>query len=143
MSAFTETDTAPATLILLRARNGLIAFNGPNPNPSPPSSLPAAPSISRISNILDTITGIRLAPLYSPDGSTLCIVRDIGTPIALYNSSTGALIGEIPCSDVWYLEFSPKGSYLITWSKAEKSAELTGDGNLKVWDTATRTLGEQ
>ena len=137
MSSFVEGNSVicPSTLILLRARTGLLAFNGPA------SEQAAEALISQVPGIVDSVKGVRLSPIYSPDGSILCIIRELGSPISLYNSICGTLIGEIPCTEASYVEFSPKGSYLITWSKAVKgSAEEASEGNLKVWDNSTMQL---
>ena len=128
------TGPCPTTLILLRTRNGLSAFNGPSIEPS------SEASISLIPKIVDDITGIRISPQYSPTGSHLCIVPEVG-PIALYDSASGKLYCHITCVDASYVEFSPKGTYLITWSKAVKgSADGAIEGNLKVWNVATQLL---
>lgn len=124
----------PTTLILLRTRNGLSAFNGPSTEPS------SEASISQIPKIVDGITGIRISPQYSPTGSHLCIVPEIG-PISLYDSISGKLYCQIECADASYVEFSPKGTYMITWSKAVKgSADGAIEGNLKVWNIADQLL---
>ena len=137
MSSFVDCDAAalPPTLILLRSRNGLLAFNGPS------SAQACDAKISPILGTFDGVANISIAPLYSPDGTILCIVRDLGLPLSLYDSLNGTLIGEIPCAEASYVEFSPKGSYIITWSKAVKgSAEEMSDGNLKIWNVSTRQL---
>lgn len=137
MSTFVESDATacPSTLILLRARNGLLAFNGPS------SEQACEAKISPILSKFDSVANVSITPLYSPDGTILCIVRDLGLPISLYDSLTGALIGEIPCIEASYVEFSPKGSYIITWSKAVKgSADEISDGNLKIWNVSKRQL---
>lgn len=136
MSSFADTVSSPhpSTLILLRTRNGLSAFKGPTSEQSPDAV------ISRIQDIVDGISGIRLSPQYTPDGSLLCIIRDVG-PISLFNSTTGALFGEIPCVDASYVEFSPLGSYMITWSKPVKgSADGSFEGNQRVWNVSTQQL---
>lgn len=124
----------PSTMILLRTRNGLSAFQGPSSEQS------VEPSISRISGVVDGISGIRLAPLYTPDGSLLCVVREVG-PIILCDSISGVVVSEIDCPDASYVDFSPKGGYMITFSKPVKgSADGTSEGNLKVWNLATKLL---
>lgn len=126
--------SCPSTLILLRTRNGLSAFRGPS------SELAAEPSISRISGVVDGISGIRLAPHYTPDGSLLCVVQEVGN-IIFYDSISGLVVGEIDCPDTSYVEFSPKGGYMITFSKPVKgSADGVSEGNLKVWNVATKLL---
>jgi uncharacterized protein with WD repeat len=128
------TGPCPTTLILLRTRNGLAAFNGPSVEPS------SEAAISPIPKIVDGITGIRISPQYTPNGSHLCIVPEVG-PISLYDSVSGKLYCQITCVDASYVEFSPKGTYMITWSKAVKgSADGAIEGNLKVWNVATQQL---
>lgn len=56
---------------------------------------------------------------------------------------TGAEVVTVPVADAEYVEFSPLGTYLVTWSRPHKgSATATGaeSGNMKVWEASTATL---
>jgi hypothetical protein len=79
---------------------------------------------------------VRLPPIYSPDGSIICIIKGETLPITLHDSSNGALVLTIPCNDVVTVEFSPLGNYLVTWSRQAKINSDNGafrEGNLKVY----------
>ena len=120
------------TTLLLRERAGLVVYTGP------PSITPADDSKPFTTSPIDlpSITGatVRLAPLYSSDGTYLALAKE---SIALC-SPTGEVVCEIPCTDNSWMEFSPKSSYVITWSKPITTSSGTAPtGNLKIWETAS------
>ena len=125
-----------ATTLLVRERAGLVVYTGP-PSVTPedgilPSALPKE---------IPAITGatVRLPPLYSPDGQYLALVKETIT----LHSPTGELVSEILCSDASSIEFSPRSSFLLSWSKPLSAAGKEGsapEGNLKVWETSSGRL---
>jgi hypothetical protein len=131
MSEFaTESSTTdcPPTQLLLRERNGLQGFNGP-PSVIPIERDPLDVSINTI-GIFKDVKKARIAPVYSPNGSLLCIVPDAGQNISLYSTLSGEQVVEIVCKEAAVVEFSPLGTYLITWSRAAPTASpaATEDG---------------
>ena len=125
-----------ATTLLVRERAGLVVYAGP------PSITPDGGTLPSVSPIeVPTITGasVRLPPLYSPDGQYLALVKETIT----LHSPTGELVSEILCSDASSIEFSPRSSFLLTWSKPTSAGTAAGsapEGNLKVWETASGRL---
>ncbi len=114
MSEFDKAASVVPTRFVVRSREGLQCFGGPS------SVTPEAGGVSvkeDSSHGLHGISGLRFAPLYSPDGSRVCLVKTEGQAIAMHDGTTGELVGEVPVLEVSTLEFSPKGTYLITWSR--------------------------
>jgi uncharacterized protein with WD repeat len=150
MSSFTESSTSSVaavvtpclrTQILLRTRHGLQAFKGPSSDHIEDPKEHTKTSVTLIKDVVDSIKDVRSSPQYSPDGALLCIIKELGQPIALHNTVTGELVGEIPCLDASYVEFSPQGSYMVTWSKPVKgTADEGSEGNLKIWQLSSLQL---
>lgn len=69
--------------------------------------------------------------LFSPDGRLLATVNNAG--VAIYDTSTHALLREIPTPGTVAIHFSPAGKYLIVYQKANASG-AGDDKNLTVWD---------
>lgn len=119
------------TTLLLRERAGLVVYTGP------PSITPEDDSKPFTATPVDvpSVTGasVRLAPLYSTDGTYLALAKDT---IALC-SPAGAVVSEVPCTDNSWMAFSPKSSFLMTWSKPVTTSSGSPAGNLKIWDTSS------
>ena len=124
-----------ATTLLVRERAGLVVYAGP-PSITPEDGILPAVSPKEV----PTITGasVRLPPLYSPDGQYLALVKETIT----LHSPTGDIVSEIPCSDASSMEFSPRSSFLLTWSKPLTAGKegSAPEGNLKVWESSSGRL---
>jgi translation initiation factor 2A len=119
----------------------LQAFKGPSSDHIEDPKEHTKTSVTLIKDVVDSIKDVRSSPQYSPDGALLCIIKELGQPIALHNTITGELVGEIPCFDASYVEFSPQGSYMVTWSKPVKgTADEGSEGNLKIWQLSSLQL---
>ena len=131
-------DFSQQTRILVRARDGLRVYLGP------PSVTPESGEVEIVvdeSSSFTGLTGLRLSPLYSPDGSVVCIVREAGLPLCLHESVSGHKVGEISCLDAQSVDFSPRGTFLVTWSRAVKgTAEEASEGNFRVWRVSDGSL---
>ena len=134
---------SPPLKILVRERNGMAVYHGP-PSVTPEGGLPAPAACVSVdtANALSAIPlPPRLAPVFSPDGSVVCLVRSEGQPIHLYRTDSGAAVAEIPCLDALLVYFSPRGSYLVTFSRPTKGREDgTIEGNLRIWDASSGQL---
>lgn len=86
------------------------------------------------SSVTKTYGGLTVAPAYSPDGSKVCIVPAGSAVIRVCDSETNDVVRELACPDVVTMDFSPLGSFLVTWSRPTAS---TTSGNLRVWDMKT------
>ena len=139
MASFAELEAMPVppTRFIVRGRQGLQCFRGP-PTVTPDSGIIEAPLETE--NALHGITNLPMKPVYSSDGALVCLVREGDNRtvnLSIHNSESGALIGPIPVSNAEYVEFSPRGTYLVTWSRP-KSGET--QPTLCVWDVATQLL---
>lgn len=130
------------TRILMRHRDGLTCYLGP-PSITPDDGLPTPAVMIESANLLNTTgagrNNIRLPPIYSPCGTYVVLVRAEGEPIAIHNAVSGAEISRIAgCTSPQHLYFSPKGTYLVTWSRPSKGKEDgTIESNLKIWSVAS------
>jgi uncharacterized protein with WD repeat len=122
----------PATKLLIRGRNDITGYYGP------PSESGVAEYILRPDPILSTPCTLRLSPIFSPDGQFVCLVRDSpDLPIILKRTDSGEIYREIPCTDAHSVDFSPLGSYLVTWSPRSSLRSESETPNLKIWNTET------
>ena len=114
-----DPDCGP-TRFVIRSRDGLQSFTGPASFTPEIGGVSANPDPE---HGLHGIKGLRFAPLYSPDGSRVCLVKDEGQPIAVHDGSSGKRVGEVPVLGCSTAEFSPKGTYLITWSRPQATKD--------------------
>eukprot|EP01036_Dinobryon_divergens_P027604 gene27604-36406_t len=131
-----------------------------NINTAPPGSSTAASQASKLS--LD----VRQPPIYSPDGSMLCLVYESSTIPAATGSTAGNSLSVLvvktssgenfftlnrsdatgaPIYDVHKAVFSPKGTYLVTWSrplpvKASSDGSGAAPPNMHIWHMPTKKL---
>jgi translation initiation factor 2A len=135
MASFLPADL-PVTQVLVRTRDEIQIYNGPTKT-SEDSDTAALKS----ADLFKDVKNLRICPLFAPDGSLVCYVFENKT-ISICSTATGAEVAVVPIADAEYVEFSPKGTYLLTWSRPSKgSAVATSDaGNMKVWQVATGTL---
>ena len=127
----------PVTQILVRTRDAIQVYDGP-------IKLDEATGAAKLntSPLFSEVRNLRNCPLYSPNGSTVCYVFE-NRPIGLFDTSTGAEIVTVAITDAEYVEYSPLGTFLVTWSRASKgSATTTGSetGNMRVWEASTGNL---
>jgi len=72
--------------------------------------------------------------LFSADGRLLAAVHTAG--VSIYDTSTHAVLREIPTPGTVAVHFSPTGKYLIVYQKGN-AAGAGDDKNLTVWDART------
>jgi len=78
--------------------------------------------------------GSNHSPVFSSLGNISCVIRENGTLLVFLSSIDGITSKEIPCSDIQTVEWSPLGSYVVTWSRIGKaSSDGVTEGNLKIW----------
>ena len=89
-------------------------------------------------------------PVFSRDGRLSAVLSGAGD-IAIANGSTGEVILQLPRDpQLQYLEFSPRGSFLVSWSRSGGKSAATDDSeeaaksakNLRIWSTETGALLE-
>ena len=139
MASFAELEAMPVppTRFLVRGRHGLECFRGP-PTVTPDSGVIETPIDAE--NLLHGMTNLSMKPVYSSDGALVCLVRESDSrtvSLSIHHSESGALVGSIPVSNAEFVEFSPRGTYLVTWARP-KTDET--DRTLKVWEVATQSL---
>lgn len=133
----------PQTKLLLQTKEGTLSFLGP------PSIIPPHLDQSSVLQInpddgvfSQPEVALSLPPLYSADG--MCLARapaDKSAPIEIVSTESGAIISIIPCTDAQSIEFSPLGTFLVTWSRQlkPKSGEAP-QCNLHVWRVSSGEL---
>ena len=125
----------PVTQLLVRTRESIQIYDGPiNSN--------GAISL-RKAELFSDVTDLRICPLYSPDGSVVVYTFEKKV-MSVHNTATGAQLFTLPIGDAEYVEFSPKGTFLVTWSRPTKgsaTAPASADnGNFRVWSASTGAL---
>lgn len=125
----------PVTQLLVRTRESIQIYDGPiNSN--------GAISL-RKAELFGDVTDLRICPLYSPDGSIVVYTFEKKV-MSIHNTATGAQLFTLPVGDAEYVEFSPKGTFLLTWSRPTKgsaTAPASGDsGNFRIWDARSGAL---
>ena len=75
----------------------------------------------------------------SPNGPVVALISDSANDVRVLNAENGDDIVTVSCEHTEYVEFSPRGTFFVTWSRPVKSRDgsVTGstDGNLRVWRT--------
>eukprot|EP01038_Epipyxis_sp_PR26KG_P010437 gene10437-14020_t len=143
MASFTSDQSLPLLQVLIRERDALGSFECESTSKSFVENNPIESSNDEKLDVLQridkfqSITNIRLSPIYSPNGKVVCTIHEVKN-LCFFNTFTGDLLLELPINDAQSVEFSPKGSYIVTWSRyttqKASSGESTNQGNLKVWD---------
>lgn len=72
--------------------------------------------------------------LSSFDGTKLAVVTE--EKVAVVDSTTGQTLREIVEPDVTNIQWSPRGTYLMTWNWLDASDVTNPDGNVAVWRVA-------
>lgn len=125
----------PVTQLLVRTRESIQIYDGP-------VTSNGAVSL-RKAELFGDVTDLRICPLYSPDGSIVVYTYEKKV-MSIHNTATGSQLYTLPIGDAEYVEFSPKGTFLVTWSRPTKgsaTAPASGDsGNFRVWNADTGSL---
>lgn len=127
----------PITQLLVRTRDAIQVYDGPVKQNEATGAVKLNSSA-----LFSDIRNLRICPLYSPNGSTVCYVFE-NRSIGLYDTTTGVEVVTIAVSDAEYVEYSPLGTFLVTWSRPSKgsaTATSTETGNMKVWDASSGNL---
>ncbi|KAI8321058.1 eIF2A-domain-containing protein, partial [Martensiomyces pterosporus] len=75
---------------------------------------------------------------YSPNGKYLAWA--ISSQARVVDAQTQAVVSTIAHPGILDVQFSPSGTYLMTWERYSKSEHAEGSHNLKVWESATGEL---
>ena len=140
MASFAELTAmeTPPTRFLVRGREGVQCFHGP-PTVTPDSGEIVTPE--ERGHGLHGMGNLTKKPVYSKDGLLVCLSRDAGTDgrtttVSIHRATSGELVGSVPVSNAEYVEFSPQGTYLVTWVRPKAGETNT----LQVWDTVSQQL---
>ncbi|EZF70534.1 hypothetical protein H105_07173 [Trichophyton soudanense CBS 452.61] len=57
--------------------------------------------------------------------------------VTVIDASVGHIVNQIPAENVYEIDFSPLGTYVITWQRPSKDENGDAVRNLKVWKVAT------
>jgi len=129
--------SAPPTRLLLREKHGLKYFEGP-PSVTPqegklPSVLEIDPSLSHGDEGAQ-----RQGPYFSSDGCKLLFVGKLGDPMVVRDVATGRPLCTIDCTDAEHAYFSPKGTFVVSFSSAKRGTEISSPPpNLCIWRVGT------
>lgn len=127
----------PRTKLLLRSKEGTQSFYGP-PSiqfPNNPISLNIEPDNCELSGLQ-----LKSSPIISPNGIYVAYLIN-EQDITIYNTETGIIVSRIPCQDAESIEFSPLGTFLLTWSRPIRSqSNQENRENLKVWHVLSSSL---
>jgi translation initiation factor 2A len=128
----------PLGRLLVRERRCLLAYEGPvftsggedvsaDKYDLQPVAFPEFPNL-------------RFSPVHDNTGSLVCLAPD-KQRLVLVRVADGSVAVELDNSDAQKVEFSPRGTYLITWSLPTKgTATDAPEGNLRIWHTGTGAL---
>lgn len=59
--------------------------------------------------------------------------------VTVIDASVGHIVNQIPAENVYEIDFSPLGTYVITWQRPSKDENGDAVRNLKVWKVATES----
>ena len=121
MAEFASVTDIPPTRIIVRGRTEYSAFLGPPPSNLSPATNTTNISLSPIPALQTALSAYDLrglAPVYSPNGTSLCLTTSVaGVPhVCIVNPANGNETHRFAVSDLNYVKFSPLGNFLITWS---------------------------
>ena len=128
MSEFSSS-SFPANKVLIRGKLDVKGFLAP-----PGESGLTSYAIEDDPLLSSPTCSLRINPLFSSNGEFVCLVPEASdSSVLVKNSNTGEIFREIPCKNVQHVEFSPLGTYLVTWHPR------TGPDipNMKIWDIAS------
>jgi hypothetical protein len=130
----------PQSKILLQTKEGTDSFLGP-PSIIPPPIEQSSVLVIRPDEAHFSQPGVALslAPIFSTDGAFVArVATEKSAPIEITSTESGEIVSIIPCTDAQSVEFSPLGTFVVTWSRQlkPKSGE-SPQSNLHVWRVAT------
>ncbi|KAI9208325.1 eukaryotic translation initiation factor eIF2A-domain-containing protein [Polychytrium aggregatum] len=112
----------PVTQFAYRSNTGLVVSNGPPENAPITGFSPSSETRSF---------------LYSTDGRYLAWILDTGIQVS--DANQGTLVQNIDLKNVIEIQFSPRGQFITTWERYNKTldAETNPHKNVTIWDVAT------
>ena len=128
MSEFSSS-SFPTNKVLTRGKLDVTGFSTP-----PGESNLTSYAIEVDPPLSSPACSLRINPLFSPNGDFVCLIPDANdSAVLVKNTNTGEIFREIPCYNVQHIEFSPLGTYLVTWHPR------TGPDvpNMKIWDISS------
>lgn len=133
-NALSASTSLPPTSLLIRDKNAITLFQGPNVLDNGHPEL----SFSMSSALFPATAALRMPPIYDTSGNLLCLVPERERP-AVYEPSSFTKLVEFDVTDATRAEFSNLGKYLVTWSMPTKGGE-SPTGNLRIWSVASGEL---
>jgi uncharacterized protein with WD repeat len=126
----------PVSQLLVRTKDSIQYLNGPTKVNEASFDVTLSDS-----GLFHSVKNLRFAPTFSPDGALVCYVYEGNSkPMHLCSTTSGEEVTAFPTLvDAEKVEFSPKGSYITTWSRGTKSGD-TVNPNLRVWHVASGSL---
>ena len=137
-----STESSPALQVLVRTRDAVTLFDGPKLEGESWFEESKVSVIKSSTGVFaDLSPNLRINPVYSPDGRTMCTVFEskpnVGSNVSLYDAENGMLQLELPIGDAEQASFSPHGTFLVTWSRPKGKGSATegarDGGNLRIW----------
>jgi translation initiation factor 2A len=135
MASFESSANLPVPRLVVRDRSTVTLYEGPYARENADSTMQY--SMKTISSPISS--ALRVPPIYDHNGQFVCVIPERDFP-SVVNVSTGAKMFEINISDVQKAEFSPFGTFLITWSMAVKGTATDAVPNLRIFNVATGEL---
>jgi translation initiation factor 2A len=136
MASFLPADL-PQTQVLVRTRDAIKVYNGPVKVGDDGITASLNPT-----ELFATVKDLRSCPVFSPNGSIVCYLFE-NKPISLCSTASSEEVLSLSVTDAEYVEFSPSGTYLVTWSRPTKGSatgSATEGGNMRVWNATTGEL---
>lgn len=127
----------PPTRLIVRAKTSILAFSGPimsNGSTGPEYALQPM-------EFPQATARLRLSPIYNNQGTVFALIHERKS-LALHDAASGELLKELAVTDATHADFSPLGTYLITWSLPTKQGDAFIP-NMKVWCVADGQLLSQ
>lgn len=133
-----DLSSLPLGRLLVRERRGLLAYEGPAFTSGGEDVSADKYDLSPVA--FPEYSNLRISPVHDPTGRLLCLAPD-RQKLVLLSAVDGSVVVELDNVDAQKVEFSPLGSYLITWSSPTKgSATEAPEGNLRIWNTSTGAM---
>ena len=122
-----------SSLLLLRSKTGILSYSVKEGSVTPHSmfsnlrTIPHAPSALPLT--FDSSGNLFVSTLSSPGH------------LIVQSATSGDVMTDIVCSEVLALEFSPLGTFVVSFSRPVKgTATDAGEGNLRVWRVSDGSL---
>ena len=115
-----------SNLLLLRSKASVVGFTVRE------SSVAQHPLFANLESIAHTPSALPL----TFDSRGLLFASSFSSPgqLTIQSAVTGEIFAELPTSEVLAAEFSPLGTFVVTFTRPVKgSATDAGEGNLKIW----------